>query len=425
MIGFMYWLFYAVPLFWTDRIINDRLGPVRTEVPDPAITAALTMALVGICALWAGMKIRTGRSLKFQGLAAVDIKRSHMNYVRMVLVVCCILSLWESLPTQFGEGTRQAITILISLIPMLAFIILFRNQLRGEATAVDKILIIFFLAVRLVTGLSSGWLGAFASIILICAAAYIAERKRLPRLVSICAIVFILFFQVGKNEFREEYWRKGAQAPGRVERVTFWTETSLWKWSEVLENPNSENIRLLLNPSVSRTSLLNQAGNVIDKTPSIVPYQNGQLYSYMAITLIPRAIWADKPSVNEANQFYQVAYGLTTEDDLSGTSIAVGVLAEGFINFGWPGAIAVMFFLGVLFNFFQRVFLSRTSGAFMVAMGIVLLPPILAIESQMAAYLGGIIQQVVFSLLVFLPAIRFRASEIAVPAPELSLVASA
>jgi hypothetical protein len=55
----------------------------------------------------------------------------------------------------------------------------------------------------------------------------------------------------------------------------------------------------------------------------------------MFITLIPRFIWPDKPSVNDANQYYQVAYGLTTEENLDGVSIAVGVMTEGFINFGW------------------------------------------------------------------------------------------
>jgi oligosaccharide repeat unit polymerase len=159
-------------------------------------------------------------------------------------------------------------------------------------------------------------------------------------------------------------------------------------------------------------SLLTQAANVIDQTPSVVPYQYGQLYSYMLITLIPRAIWPDKPSMSEANRFYQVAYGLTTEDELSSVSIGVGVLAEGYISLGWVGAIGVMFLLGMFFDLYKRLLLSKGSGVFMIAIGIVLLPLMLSLESQMATYLGGIFQQVVFTFLVFLPAIRFKPGRI-------------
>jgi hypothetical protein len=116
--------------------------------------------------------------------------------------------------------------------------------------------------------------------------------------------------------------------------------------------------------------------------------------------------------MNDANQFYQVAYGLSSEDELGGVSIAVGVLAEGYISFGWIGVIIVMFLLGIFFDLYSRMFLSKTSGAFMIAMGIVLLPQVLAVESQMAAYLGGILQQVAFTLIVFFPAIYLKSNRI-------------
>ena len=78
----------------------------------------------------------------------------------------------------------------------------------------------------------------------------------------------------------------------------------------------------------------------------------------MVVTWIPRFLWPDKPSVNEANQFYQVAYGLTAEEELAGVSIAVGYLAESFINFGWFGVVGVMFTIGVFFDFYQKTFVA-------------------------------------------------------------------
>jgi len=222
-----------------------------------------------------------------------------------------------------------------------------------------------------------------------------------------------LFFQVGKDEFRRTYWQAGeigAQQGqgGRVERVTFWAQNSFDKWNEALSDSSGEAFRRALNPSVSRVSLLNQTANVVELTPSVVPYQYGWLYSYMAITWIPRFVWPDKPSMSEANQYYQVAYGLTSEDDLGKVSISVGLLTEGFMNFGWTGVAGIMFLAGIFFDFYQKTFLSKTSGALMTGIGVILLPQFLSVESQMAQYVGGILQQVLVTLVVMLPIIRIQ-----------------
>jgi len=239
------------------------------------------------------------------------------------------------------------------------------------------------------------------------------ELRRVPRWALIFVVLFTLFFQVGKDEFRKTYWQGGEIGAlqgqgGRVERVAFWAQNSFDKWNEALSDNSGEAFRRALNPSVSRISLLNQSANVVELTPSVVPYQYGWLYSYMAITWIPRFVWPDKPSMSEANQYYQVAYGLTSEDDLSKVSISVGLLTEGFMNFGWAGVVGIMFLAGILFDFYQRTFLSKTSGALMTGIGVILLPQFLAVESQMAQYVGGIVQEVLVTLIVMLPIIRIQ-----------------
>ena len=89
-------------------------------------------------------------------------------------------------------------------------------------------------------------------------------------------------------------------------------------------------------------------------------------------------------------------------------SISVGILAEGLINFGWAGVVGVMFLAGIFFDFYQRTFLTKTSGALMTGIGVILLPQFISVESQMAQYVGGIVQQVVVTLIVMLPIIRIQ-----------------
>jgi hypothetical protein len=226
-------------------------------------------------------------------------------------------------------------------------------------------------------------------------------------------VLFTLFFQVGKEDFRKTYWQAQGQVKaeeqdsgGGLERVTFWAQTSLDKWQEALTDPGGGAFREAINQSIARVALLPQTANVIEQTPSVVPYQNGWLYSYMVVSFIPRFIWPEKPSVSEANRFYQVAYGLTAEEELNSTTISAGLLAEGFINFGWVGVVGIMFAVGIFFDFYQRTFLAESAGVLMNGIGLILLPGFLAIEAQMALYLSGIIQQVAVLIVVMLPVVR-------------------
>jgi len=404
-ISAMYFLYYGLPMFWGDLAIDSDHAP-RIELPAESITEALLMAALGVSALWVGMKSGIGHRHSWRNPNFLKLRPSRLNYVRLILVVGTLLSFSDISIYALGPNGRQAMVILVSMIPLLAFAILFRQNLRDEATYTEKILIAAFLAVRFIVGMASGWLGVFLSIMVICASLYVAERQRIPRLALILVAAFALFFQVGKDDFRQAYWKNQEVSTGRVARLTYWVERSLERWNHTLEHPSAENIRETISPSVNRLSLLSQTANVIDKTPGIVPYQYGQLYSYMLVTIIPRFIWPDKPSVNDANQFYQVAYGLTSQDNLGNVSIAVGVLTEGFMNFGWLGVIGVMFLLGVFFDFYQSTFLSKQSGVLLTALGVVLLPQFMAIESQMAQYLGGIVQQIALALIVMLPALN-------------------
>ncbi|HVS82077.1 MAG TPA: hypothetical protein VHE60_10125 [Pyrinomonadaceae bacterium] len=416
MIAFMYWLFYVVPLFWEPHTISEIYSPAGRELSDAGVTMAMLMAVLGVGCLWLGMHARLGRLLAPRHLT-INLAPSRRHYIRAVLAVGCFLNVYDISPYILGEGGRQLTNIVTSSVPMLAFVILFRDYLRGESTQLDRIVMAAFVVSRLFNGLSSGWLGVSMSLIVVCGVVYLAERRRIPQIAFILVMLFALFFQVGKEDFRKTYWQEasqgvaeGATQGGRLERASFWVTRSFEKWGETFADPKVETLRDAITPSLARISLLNQTANVIDLTPSVVPYQYGRLYSYLGVTLIPRFLWPDKPSVSEANQFYQVAYGLTGEEQLSQVSIAAGTLTEGYINFSWPGAVGIMFLLGIFFDFYQTTFLSIKSGPLLQAVGVVLLPTFLSIESQLAQYLGGIIQEVVVILIVMLPAIKMTRS---------------
>jgi hypothetical protein len=406
MITFIYWLYYAFPLFWGDRLAVNLWSSGMT-ISDGAVTGAMLVAVVGIFSIWLGMRSGIGRRWSPKIVPDISPNPARWSYLRLVMLIGSLLAFLEVQPDVLGEGLGQVIYIVLTILPLVPFAILFRHFLQGRASRLDKLLIALFLLIYLITAMSSGWLGTLVYLVITCATIYITEKKRVPRLAVVVVILYVLFFQVGKFSLRQKYWYDQEQG-SKIERIAYWMNESLNKWGEALSDSSGEELRYLAYQSLSRVSLLTQTANVLELTPSVVPYQYGRLYSYMIVALIPRFIWPDKPLANEANQFYQVSYGLTAEEDLEHSSFGAGLLVESYINFSWFGVVGIMFLLGVFLDFFQKTLLSASSGLLLRGIGVVLLPYLVSIEFQLASYMGATIQRVLFILLVMLPMIRLR-----------------
>jgi hypothetical protein len=81
--------------------------------------------------------------------------------------------------------------------------------------------------------------------------------------------------------------------------------------------------------------------------------QLGASYSSFLIGLVPRALWADKPTFSYGTEFGHRSGILDTGDDV--TSISVTLFGESFLNFGVAGAL-VSLCIGVIFGVIYRWF---------------------------------------------------------------------
>ncbi len=363
------------------------------------------MALAGVGALWAGMQVGLGRRLRLNYVRDFSPTASRWGYLRVLLVVGSLVALYPRAEYVFGSSGQQIMDTFINTIPTMVFIFLFWNVLRGRAVSLDRYAVLVFLGFQFVIGLSSGWLGAFLQTGIAFVSVYLLEHRRIPKLPIVLLAVYVLFFQVGKGEFRSAYWlgqTPDSQSAGYLNKVTSWIGDSWSGWQYILSQQGGVT-PAVFHDTVERTSLLAQTANVIDYTPRVVPYQYGATYSYLAAAWIPRFVWANKPSASEANQFYQLRYGLTSAQGLSSTSIAVGVLTEGYINFGLPGALVIMFLIGILFDWVRASFLAVDRGRYYAVLGTVILMHLIIIESQMAFYIS-FVENMILAYLVFWPA---------------------
>jgi hypothetical protein len=398
----VYWLVYAVPLFWASHETSSVAG--RRALSEGAITASLYLAVAGVVALGAGMKLAA--RLRWLPAIGVDVSATprRRQYLRMILIFATLIKLFVPI-TAGGEGGRQILVNFENMVPTVSFVIFLRYYLRRRAPEVEKFLILGYVVIALVVGVSSGWLGSFVGLGIICMVVYTYERRRFPLRAALIVIPIILFFQPAKSAFRDRYWT-GKFDDGYSERIAFWADESWKMWDRALSDQTGEQGKLLADATLSRLSLLQQTANIMELTPSRVPYQYGHLYSYIAITFIPRFLWPEKPSANDANHWYQVSYGLTLPQQLSNVSIAVGTLAESYISFGWVGLLLIMFPLGVFLGSVQRIFLRADSGLLFSSLGAVMVPQLLTVESQMAEYVAGLVQQTFVVLLVLMPTLK-------------------
>src|SRR5207248_1322648 len=162
---------------------------------------------------------------------------------------------------------------------------------------------------------SSGWLGAALPLGLAYFLTNLQIRRRIPLMGVVGLLVYVFFLSPGKDAYRATNWQQGQSGAligggSIVDRTQAWVTAAGDQWQLAIQDPAGNGPLPLLQTTLGRVSLLRATANVVDRTPSLVPYQNGATYSFLVYGWIPRFIWPDKPSANDANQYYQVAYGL-------------------------------------------------------------------------------------------------------------------
>ncbi len=403
MLALAYWAAFAMPLFWADPPADPQTD---VRFGEAAVSSALGMAVLGVGALGLGMRVRF-HPINPALMPDISDTPGSWRYLYCAMAIGTILSVNEQWLSVFGNGGWQLMTSLANTVPLAICAMLAARQIDGTATRGSRYALGAFLTARVVTGIASGWLGPVLFMGVILALVYTSKYRRLPVRMIALIVPVALFFQVGKTAFREVYWTEG-KTGSIFEKSAFWMENSFRQWNSVLTHRDRQGTADLLAESINRMALLSQSVNVIEKTPRVVAFQDGKTYSYLAATLIPRIVWPGKPSMNDANRFYQVAYGLTEKEDLQNVSIAVGCLTESFINFGWWGVAPVMFTLGLVLGLFERTLLAEDSSVLFCGIGLALLSVLLAIAGQAAQYLGGLLQQIAVVFVVALPVIRRR-----------------
>ncbi len=143
-----------------------------------------------------------------------------------------------------------------------------------------------------------------------------------------------------------------------------------------------------LSMTAGRSAILDLFANVVRRTPSEVPHWNGETYASLAGSVIPRVLWPDKPT-KELGQGFGHRYRLINPTNTT-TAINLPILVEFFVNFGGAGVLAGMCLVGIIYRGLDQVVNRPGQSPIISMIAVVILLPMLMIESDFSLVLGGL-----------------------------------
>lgn len=180
------------------------------------------------------------------------------------------------------------------------------------------------------------------------------EHKRIPVIFISITLIFLLIFNSVKHEYRRLVWFENKYTGTTpIEKVQLFIELAIQHYQNPrVSSENESSLDSSTGSVVGRTAHIVLFSKVVKDTPSKVPYWDGQTYSYLLTSYVPRALWPDKPVQSVGNNFGR-RYNYLGKNDFS-TALNLPWIVEMYANFGALGVLAGMPLVGLLLAFIEK-----------------------------------------------------------------------
>jgi hypothetical protein len=360
-----YALQFGLPIFTREATFELMAREIR-YLDDADVIAALLMAIAGVCLLQLGYyRFRASKVIRL--IPSADLPLNKFRAITYCLVVGFVLplvfSIKDIIPEEYQAPLSSILTLLqnqiLVVIAILGWLVYSKRGSRWFAIAMYGAV-----GIAALRGIGNGILEqALVPIGVVFIIKWMYTR-RIPIGAIVVVTAIVLFLSPVKNDFRQ---RVTLDAGGEelaeqplISKTAAWVDQASAYWLETLNG--DRDLAEATSGATLRTDLIHQVAHIHSLTPSVIPYQYGETYSYFAVSLIPRVLWPDKPTAGSANRFFGVTYGLQTEEGAKITTYGVSILGEAYINFGWPGVVLIMLFQGLILGVLQHIFGESRSG---------------------------------------------------------------
>ena len=139
----------------------------------------------------------------------------------------------------------------------------------------------------------------------------------------------------------------GNYGDGLTARYNVWISSGLAKFFNKDSAEESERAGV-----VQRASLIQIFALAQELVPGQKPFLlQDNTYSLVPTLMVPRVFWPDKMRGTAPSEKLAIYLGIQSVEQADFTGIAVGQLAEAWINFGWVGLVVAGLFCGFLFGY--------------------------------------------------------------------------
>ena len=301
------------------------------------------LTIIGLFAFLAGvMAIRAVQFCRPRPAAvAADIDFAKLDKISLYYLAIGI--------GYFGMGSLFTIPSMGAFVAALSFMLAVGCSIRLWIARQQGNAIKFWLTIALlpllplVTMMKQGFIG-FGTYWVIAVLSFISAQSRrrfshflVAPIVIFVGLSFFVTYMESRTALRKAIWFEQVGVTQRLER--FMTIFDNFRWFDLDDRVQREAVVGRLNQNV----LVGYAAERI-KAGS-VDYANGETLSDMALAIIPRALWPDKPQVGGGGNVVTTYTGIGFAHN---TSVGAGQVLEFYINFGTMGVIGGFLIWGVM-----------------------------------------------------------------------------
>jgi hypothetical protein len=152
------------------------------------------------------------------------------------------------------------------------------------------------------------------------------------------------------------------------EAMNAWTESFQETWSGSAGSRTEA-----LERTAERLNNLTVNAAVINSVPGRVSYAMGEPWLAIPYSLIPRAIWEQKPDMTEiTNDRFNIIFGSTTERIASRSTNSYPAIADGYWNFGWIGIVMSGILGGMFWRVIRKIWVQNSRIRYVFAFSILM-----------------------------------------------------
>jgi len=392
---------YSIPIYLVPPTLIIRSQEQTILWPD--ISAAVIMAALGVTGLICGFYFSRNlfRALPLQ--MDLPITGEQQFQFAGFAIVAGMAFKW--LAENFSNPMFNMILTVLGHQAEIGMILLaYLVYQQRNPPILQRLLLYGGVAVGTVFGLCTGMLSsALAPLLLIMIVRWHVRRK-FPIFMALSAGVLLLIFDPAKFEYRDRVWFGDDAGDNMVQRLGVWcqaVENSMLSRNQQSSDTSDDSG---FETTMRRIDLLRKFAYVHSMTPSEVPFFEGKTYIGFINAFIPRILWPDKPSANNATDMVDFSYKFRSPDDPhQNTKIGVGLIAEAYANYGWMGVPLVMAIQGMVFSLLHRILNGPKSIGGRAIYLIVMFAFLNGIGTQAIILFGAIIQTVIASALIMRP----------------------